>query len=254
MLLAIDIGNTSTVLGLFSNRKLVSHWRISTEQRRLPDEYTVLLTSLLTHAGHRPEQISGVVIASVVPALTGVFDATCRACFGQRPLIVDVGVKTGVRIRYDNPRDVGADRVANAVAVLHLYGGPACVVDFSTATIFDAISRDGEYLGGAIAPGIMISAEALFTYAARLPQVDLALPPRAIGTNTIHSLQSGLIFGYIGLVEGIVARFRKELGDDMKTIATGYLAESILKETRAIQIVNPWLTLEGLQIIYEMNK
>lgn len=254
MLLAIDIGNTSTVLGLFSDHNLVSHWRISTEQRRLPDEYAILLTGLLSHAGHRPEQVSGLVMASVVPALTGVFEAACRACFGQKPLIVDVGVKTGIRIRYDNPRDVGADRVANAVAVHRLYGGPACVVDFSTATTFDAISKDGEYLGGAIAPGIMISAEALFAYTARLPQVDLAMPPRAIGTNTVHSIQSGLVFGYVGLVEGIIARFRRELGDDMKTIATGYLAENILKATKVIQIVNPWLTLEGLRIIYEMNR
>jgi len=209
---------------------------------------------LFAHARHRPEQVSGIAMASVVPPLTRTFEALCRDYFGQEPLVVDVGVKTGVRIRYDNPREVGADRVVNAAAAYRLYGGPACVVDFGTATTFDAISREGDYLGGAIAPGIVISAEALFRYAAKLPRVDLVRPPRVIGTNTVHSMQSGLIFGYVGLVEGMVARFRRELGEDMRVIATGGLAETIARETKVIQVVNPWLTLEGLRMIYEMNQ
>jgi type III pantothenate kinase len=167
--------------------------------------------------------------------------------------VLDIGVKTGVRVCYDNPREVGADRVANAAAAYRLYGGPACVVDFGTATTFDAISREGDYLGGAIAPGIVISAEALFHYAAKLPRIDLVRSPRVIGTNTVHSMQSGIIFGYVGLVEGMVARFREELGEDMKVIATGGLADLIAGETEVIDVVNPWLTLEGLKIIYEIN-
>ncbi len=254
MLLAIDIGNTNIVLGLYKGEDLMSHWRIATDHRRMPDEYAMLLMELFAHARHRPEQVSGIAMASVVPPLTRTFEALCRDYFGQEPLVVDVGVKTGVRIRYDNPREVGADRVVNAAAAYRLYGGPACVVDFGTATTFDAISREGDYLGGAIAPGIVISAEALFRYAAKLPRVDLVRPPRVIGTNTVHSMQSGLIFGYVGLVEGMVARFRRELGEDMRVIATGGLAETIARETEVIQVVNPWLTLEGLRMIYEMNQ
>jgi len=254
MLLAIDIGNTNIVLGLYRGEELASHWRIATDHHKMPDEYAMLIINLFAHAGHRPERVSGIAVASVVPPLTRTFEVLCRDYFGQEPLVVDVGVKTGVRIRYDNPREVGADRVVNAAATYRLYGGPACVVDFGTATTFDAISREGDYLGGAIAPGIVISAEALFRYAAKLPRVDLVRPPRVIGTNTVHSMQSGLIFGYVGLVEGIVARFRRELGEDMRVIATGGLAETIARETDVIQVVNPWLTLEGLRMIYEMNR
>ncbi len=254
MLLAIDIGNTNIVLGLYRGEELLSRWRIATDHRRMSDEYAMLLINLFAHAGHQPERVTGIAMASVVPPLTRTFEALCRDYFGQEPLVVDVGVKTGVRIRYDNPREVGADRVVNAAAAYRLYGGPACVVDFGTATTFDAISREGDYLGGAIAPGIVISAEALFRYAAKLPRVDLVRPPRVIGTNTVHSMQSGLIFGYVGLVEGMVARFRRELGEDMRVIATGGLAEVIASETKVIQVVNPWLTLEGLRMIYEMNR
>jgi type III pantothenate kinase len=168
-------------------------------------------------------------------------------------LVVDAGVKTGVRIRYDDPKQVGADRVVDAVAIGHLYGGPACCVDFGTATTFDAISAEGDYLGGAIAPGIGIAADALFQRAAKLPRVDLLRPPSPIGKNTVHSIQSGLLFGYVALVEGMVARFRKELGPDMKVVATGGLAETVAKETAVIDIVAPWLTLDGLRLVHEMN-
>ncbi len=253
-LLAIDIGNTRINLGLWEGESLSSHWCISTQHHRTPDEYAVIILSLFSQVGFSPGEVEGVVISSVVPPLTSTFEEISQRYFNLSPLVVRAGVRTGVRIRYENPREVGADRVANAAAVFRLYGGPACVVDFSTATIFDAISREGDYLGGAIAPGIAIAAEALFLHAAKLPRVELERPPRAIGTNTAHSIQSGLIFGYAGLVEGMVARFREELGPDMKVIATGPYAQLIAGETRAIQIVDPWLTLKGLRIIYELNR
>jgi type III pantothenate kinase len=169
-------------------------------------------------------------------------------------LVVGVGVKTGIQIRYDSPRDVGADRIVDAVAVSHLYGGPACIVDFGTATTFDAISANSEYLGGAIAPGIGIAAEALFSRTSKLPRVDLVRPPRAIGTNTVYAIQSGLIFGYVGIVESLVSRFKAELGPDTKVIGTGGLVQTIAEETDVIEIINPWLTLEGLRLIWEMNQ
>lgn len=254
MLLCIDLGNTNITLGLYVGDDLRCHWRIKTDHYKMPDEYGVLLLSLLDHAGHDPQDITGICMCSVVPPLTGVFEQMCAAYFGQTPLTVDVGVKTGVKIRYDNPYEVGADRVADAAAVYQLYGGPACVVDFGTGTTFDAISDQGDYLGGAIAPGIGIAAEALFSRAAKLPRVDLVRPPQAIGRNTVHSMQSGLLFGYVGLVEGMVARFRAELGDDMRVIGTGGLAEAIALETDVIQRVDLWLTLKGLRIVWELNQ
>lgn len=254
MLLCIDLGNTNITFGLYDGSHLHCQWRIKTDHHKMPDEYGMLLLNLLAHAGHRPQAVSGICMCSVVPPLTGIFEQTCRSYFGQEPLNVDVGVKTGVRIRYDNPHEVGADRVADAAAVYQLYGGPACVVDFGTATTFDAISREGDYIGGAIAPGIGIAAEALFSKAAKLPRIDLVRPPRAIGGNTVHSMQSGLLFGYAGLVEGMVARFRAELGDDMRVIGTGGLAETIARETDVIQTVDPWLTLNGLRIIWQLNQ
>jgi type III pantothenate kinase len=253
MLLTVDIGNTNIVLGVWRGEELASHWRIATDHRKTSDEYAMLLADFFAHKGYGLEEVEGVSISSVVPPLTGTFDELFRRYLGIRPLVLDIGVKTGVRVCYDNPREVGADRVANAAAAYRLYGGPTCVVDFGTATTFDAISREGDYLGGAIAPGIVISAEALFHYAAKLPRIDLVRPPRVIGTNTVHSMQSGIIFGYVGLVEGMVARFRRELGEDMKVIATGGLADLIARETEVIHVVNPWLTLEGLKIIYEIN-
>jgi type III pantothenate kinase len=254
MLLCIDLGNTNITFGLYNRDELLYHWRIKTDHHKMPDEYGMLLLSLFAHAGHRPQDVTGICMCSVVPPLISIFEQMCSLYFGQEALCVDVGVKTGVKIRYDNPHEVGADRVMDAAAVYQLYGGPACVVDFGTATTFNAISRDGDYLGGAIAPGIGIAADALFAKAAKLPRVDLVRPPRAIGSNTVHSMQSGLIFGYVGLVEGMVARFRAELGDDMRVIATGGLAETIARETEVIQAVDPWLTLKGLRIVWELNQ
>jgi type III pantothenate kinase len=254
LLLTVDIGNTNLTLGLYQGEKLGSRWRLATVHDRMPDEYGLQFLGLLSHAGHAPQDIGGICLASVVPPLTGKVTQACREYLGQDPLVVDTGVKTGVRIRYEDPRAVGADRVADAAAVQHLYGGPACVVDFGTATTFDGISAEGDYLGGAIAPGISIAAEALFLHTAKLPRVDLQRPPAAIGRNTVHAMQSGLLFGYVALTEGMVARFRAELGPTMKVIATGGLAEIIARETKVLQIIAPWLTLDGLRIIWEMNR
>lgn len=254
MLLTIDIGNTNITLGLYEGEELGPRWRLWTDHERMPDEYGLQIIGLLSLAAHEPAELTGVCLASVVPPLTGKIVQACRQYLAQNPLVVDAGVKTGVRILYEDPRAVGADRIVDAAAVQSLYGGPACVVDFGTGTTFDAISERGDYLGGAIAPGIGIAAEALFTRTAKLPRVDLQRPPAAIGRNTVHAMQSGLLFGYVGLVEGMVARFRAELGPTMKVIATGGLAEIIAKETSVIQIVAPWLTLDGLRIVWGLNR
>jgi type III pantothenate kinase len=255
MLLTIDIGNTNITLGLYEGEELSSAWRLATVHERMPDEYGLQLLGLMEQAGCAIDQITASALASVVPPLTGTFLQACDKYLHQKPLVVDAGVKTGLRIRYEDPKHaLGADRVVDAVAVQHHYGVPACVVDFGTATTFDAISADGEYLGGAIAPGIGIAAEALFQRTAKLPRVELQRPPSAIGSNTVRAIQSGLIFGYVGLVEGMVERFRKELGDDMRVIGTGGLAELIASETDVIQYLAPWLTLEGLRLVWEMNQ
>ena len=252
--MTIDIGNTNISLGVYSGDELGPSWRVSTDHQRMPDEYGLQMEGLLEHGNLRAEVISGVCLASVVPHLTGVFIQACREYLDLEPLVVDAGVKTGVRILYETPKSVGADRIVDAAAVQQLYGGPACVVDFGTGTTFDAISAEGDYLGGAIAPGIGIAADALFRRAAKLPKVELNTPPSVIGKNTPHAMQSGLIFGYVGLVEGMVERFKAELGPEMKVIATGGLTEIIARETDVIDIVAPWLTLDGLRIIWEMNQ
>jgi type III pantothenate kinase len=254
MLLAIDVGNTNITLGLYRRDELGPRWRLATVHDRMPDEYGIMLINLIQHAGVDPQAVEAIAMASVVPPLTGTWAQACETYLHHKPLVVDAGVKTGVRVRYDDPKQVGADRVVDAAAVHKLYGGPACVVDFGTATTFDAITEEGDYLGGAIAPGIGIAAEALFQRAAKLPKVDLQRPPAAIGRNTVHSIQSGLLYGYVGLVEGMVARFRAELGPKMKVIGTGGLAEVIAQETKVIEIIAPWLTLDGLKIVWELNQ
>jgi type III pantothenate kinase len=254
MLLTIDIGNTNITLGLYQGEEAGPRWRLATNHERMPDEYALQFLGLLSHAGFTPEDLKGISLASVVPPLTGKIIEACRRYLLNDPFVVDAGVKTGVRVRYEDPRAVGADRIVDAVAVQRMYGGPACVVDFGTGTTFDAISQEGDYLGGAIAPGIGIAAEALFLRTAKLPRVDLQRPPSVIGRNTVHSMQSGLFFGYVSLVEGMVARFRKELGPTMKVIATGGLAEVVAEETQIIDIIAPWLTLDGLRILWELNK
>ena len=255
MLLAIDIGNTNITLGLYRGEDLVSAWRLATVHERMPDEYGLQLLGLLSQADCKTEDIKASVLASVVPHITATFLQACDKYLNQTPLVVDAGVKTGLQIRYEDPKHaLGADRVADAVAVQHLYGVPACVVDFGTATTFDAISEKGEYLGGAIAPGIGIASDALFQRTAKLPRVELTRPPSVIGRNTVHAIQAGLIYGYVGLVEGVVERFRAELGQDMKVIGTGGLAPLIAAETEVIEYMAPWLTLDGMRIIWEMNR
>jgi len=254
VLFCIDVGNTNTVLGLYEGSNLVSHWRIATDHQKMPDEYAMLILDLFARAGHKPSIVKGIIITSVVPSLTGTFEQACEEYLAQTPLVVSAAVRTGVEIRIDNPQEVGADRIVNCVAAHHRYGGPVCVVDFGTATTFDAVSGEGHYLGGAIAPGIGIAAEALFQRTARLPRIDLVRPPAAIGKNTVHAMQSGLLFGYVGLVEGLVARIRAELGTDTKVIFTGGLAPLLAVETEVDDAVDPWLTLEGLRLIWEMNR
>ena len=254
MLLAIDIGNTNLTMGVFDGKRLKSTWRVATDQRRLADEYGLLVSSILPLKGVNPESITGACLCSVAPTLTPTFEEMCSSYFNVSPLTVSAGIKTGVRILYDNPRDVGADRIVDAVAALHLYGGPVIVVDFGTATVFDAISADGEYMGGAIAPGINVSAEALFLSTSQLRRVELTAPKSAIGRNTVASLQSGLLLGHVGLVEGMVARFKREMGENAQVVATGGLAGVIAKETKVFDVINPDLTLMGLRIIYENNR
>ncbi|KPK21620.1 MAG: type III pantothenate kinase [Dehalococcoidia bacterium SM23_28_1] len=253
MLLAIDVGNTNITLGVFEGEELKASWRLAADVNRLRDEYGVLMVNLLEHEGIGPEQIDAAVMASVVPDLDPVFEAVCRRYFGVQPLMVGAGVRTGLRILYDSPRDVGADRVADAVAAIKLYGKPLILVDLGTATVFDAISKEGDYLGGAIAPGLVIAAEALFQRAARLYRVELATPASAIGRNTVAAVQAGVIFGYVSLVEGIVGRFKEELGEEAKVVATGGWAELVAQETDVIDVVDTDLTLTGLRFIYEMN-
>jgi len=253
MLLAIDVGNTNVTLGLYEGDKLNPHWRLATDHNRMPDEYGLQFLGLLQNAGKSIKDLTGISLASVVPPLTQRVVQACREYLKQEPLVVDTGIKTGIRIRYEDPKAVGADRVADAVATLKLYGGPACIVDFGTATTFNALTKDGEYLGGAITAGINLAADALFTHAAKLQRIDLQRPPSVIGRNTVHAMQSGLLFGYVSMVEGMVARFKSELGSDMKVVATGGLAESISQETKVIDVLAPWLTLDGLRILWELN-
>ena len=254
MLLTIDVGNTNLTLGLYEGNQLGPHWRLATDHDRMPDEYGLQLLGLLEHAALRADTLTGVCLASVVPQLTQRVALACRGYLGQEPLIVDAGVKTGIRIRYEDPKAVGADRVADAVAALRLYGGPACIIDFGTATTFNAVTKDGEYLGGAITAGINLAADALYTHTAKLQRIDLQRPPSVIGRNTTHAMQSGLLFGHVSMTEGMVRRFREELGEDMKVIATGGLAEIVASETKTIDILAPWLTLDGLRIIWELNR
>jgi type III pantothenate kinase len=254
MLLAVDVGNTNITLGLYDGETLGPRWRIATDHASMPDEYGLQFVGMFANAGIAVDKLTGICLASVVPPLTNKVVEACRNYLQRDPLIVDAGVKTGVRVLYEDPKAVGADRIVDAAAVQHLYGGPACVVDFGTGTTFDAITEKGEYLGGAIAPGIGVAAEALFSAGAKLMRVDIARPPSVIGRNTTHALQSGLLFGYVGLVEGLVARFKVELGPEMKVIGTGGLAEIVSRETDVIQILAPWLTLDGLRIIWGLNK
>jgi len=259
MLLALDIGNTNITFGVFGENSEphdntpIATWRIATDRARLADEYGLLLSNLLSLKGMRTEHISAVALCSGVPPLTQVFIELCTTYFRRDPMVIGPGIRTGIKILYDNTRDVGADRIVDAAAALELYGGPAIVVDFGTATVFDAVRANGEYLGGAIAPGISIAADALFHSSSLLRRVELIRPPEAIGRNTVHALQSGLILGYSEMVKGMVARIDGELGGGTTVVATGGLAGLIEAEAKIFDHVSPHLTLMGLRIIQEMN-
>jgi len=255
MLLALDVGNTNTTIGVFRGEVLQATWRIATNVARLADEYAITILCLLDADGIERREVKEAVLASVVPDLVPVLQRFCQRYFEVSPLVIGTGTKTGVRILYDSPRDVGADRVADAVAAIKLYGPPPLIlVDLGTATVFDAISAEGDYLGGAIAPGIGIASEALYERAAKLYPVELQRPLSAVGKNTVSAMQSGILFGFVGLIEGMVARFKKELGPDTRVIATGGWAEVLARETAVIDAVDLDLTLTGLRLIYEANR
>lgn len=254
MLLTIDIGNTSTKFGVFQGEELRVTWSMATRIHQMPDEYAAILLNLIHQQGLATSDIKDVAICSVVPPVTGIFNTLFQKYFDITPLIIEPGIKTGVRIRLDNPREVGADRVVNAAAAHQLYGGPVIIADLGTATTFDTVSKEGDYIGGAIAPGINTAAEALFTRAAMLYRVELVPPRHAIGTNTVAAMQSGIIYGYVGLIEGIVTRIQRELKDKAKVVATGGYAELMARETRVIEVVNTDITLIGLRLIYHMNR
>ena len=253
MLLAIDIGNTNVTVGVFDQRDLKATFRLSTDTRKMPDEYALSVSQLLPLRGLSLSDIDDVAICSVVPPLTPSFTQLARTYFGVEPLEVGSGTRTGISVRYDSPRDVGADRIVDAAAAFSMYGGPVIVVDVGTATVFDAVSESGDYLGGAIAPGISIAADSLFHTTAMLRRVELAPPPAAIGRNTVHALQAGLVFGYAELVKGMVARFKNELGNHASVVATGGLADAVATETAVFDAIDPNLTLTGLRIVYELN-
>ncbi|MCL5781617.1 MAG: type III pantothenate kinase [Firmicutes bacterium] len=254
MILAIDIGNTNIVFGVFRDKTLIADWRLATDRNRTPDEYGVLLKELFSLSGIDMQAVEGVIISSVVPPVNGLLESMVRKYFSLNPILVGPGIKTGISIKTENPREVGADRIVNAVAAYSLYGGPLIIVDFGTATTFCCVTAKGEYLGGAIAPGIGISTEALFARAAKLPRVELTKPAAVIGKNTVSAMRSGIIFGFAGQVEFLVKKMKQEMGGDVQVIATGGLAEVIARETTVIDKINPSLTLAGLRIIYDRNQ
>jgi type III pantothenate kinase len=254
VLLGIDVGNTQTVIGVFTEDELREHWRISTERERTADEIALTLGGFLAFVGRNLAQVDGMIISSVVPEMTSALVRMARDILELEPLVVDSSTDTGVPVLYEDPRQVGADRLVNAVAAIHKYGTPCIVVDFGTATTWDAIDREGRYLGGTIAPGVEISAAALFRQAARLARVELVAPESAVGRNTVESIQSGIIHGTAGQVDRLVELFKEQLGEDARVVATGGLAEVVVGKCRTVEVLDPLLTLDGLKIIYGRNR
>lgn len=254
MIFVVDVGNTNIVLGLYDGKRLLHHWRVSTNRSATSDEYGIMIANLFRHVGVLHAQIEGVIISSVVPPLMSALERMCADYLQLKPLVVGPGIRTGLNVKIENPREMGADRIVNAIAGIELYGSPLIIVDFGTATTFDYIDDEGSLLGCAIAPGIGISLEALYDKAAKLPRIELVRPKSAVGRNTVTSMQAGIIFGFAGQVDGIVDRMSEEFGTKPTVIATGGLAELIARETRTISIVNPLLTLQGLQTLYERNR
>lgn len=254
MLIVFDIGNSNIVAGVYAGEKLLADWRLATDRQKTADEYGVLVQNLFHYKNLATDQVKAAVISSVVPPLTNLFEEVMTKYFKVTTLVVGPGMKTGLSIKYENPREVGADRVVNAVAGIQLYGTPLIIVDFGTATTFCAISESGDWLGGAIAPGLGIASEALFQRTAKLPRVEINKPKTAIGKNTVNSIQSGLYFGYIGLVENLIIKLKEEMGCNPTVIATGGFAQLIAAESKLIDKINPDLTLEGLRYLYELNK
>jgi len=254
LLLVIDVGNSNIVLGVYDGSTLIHDWRIATDKARTHDEYGILVNQLFRLSGIDPNSVDGIIISSVVPPLTGVLELLARNYFNTIPLVVGPGIKTGMPIHYDNPKEVGADRIVNAVAGFERYHSSLIIVDFGTATTFDYVNAKGEYCGGAIAPGLMISLEALFQRASKLPRVEVVKPPSVIAKNTVNSMQAGIVYGYVGLVDGIVARMKGEGKDNPTVIATGGLARLIAPESKVIDHVEEFLTLEGLRILYQRNR
>ncbi|MBU5676279.1 type III pantothenate kinase [Alkaliphilus sp. MSJ-5] len=255
MIVVFDVGNTNIVLGVYRGKELIDYWRIATDKEKTSDEYSMVIHQFFQYNGLDINDVEDIIISSVVPNIMYSLEHASRKLFNKEPLIVGPGIKTGMNIKYDNPKQVGADRIVNAIAAYEKYGGPLIIVDFGTATTFCAISETGEYLGGTISPGIKISSDALFEKAAKLPRVELVKPGKVICKNTVNSMQAGIIYGYVGLVEYIVNKMKKEIRcSSCRVIATGGLSTLIASETESIDIVDKFLSLEGLNIIYERNK
>jgi type III pantothenate kinase len=253
VIFVFDVGNTNTVLGVYDGEELKYHWRIETNRNRTDDEYGMIIKSLFNHVGLILSQIDGIVISSVVPPIMFALERMCEKYFNLKPLIVGPGTKTGLNIKYENPREVGADRIVNAVAAIHDYGSPLIIVDFGTATTYCYVNEEKQYMGGAIAPGINISTEALYSKAAKLPRIEITRPEGVIGKNTISAMQAGIVYGYVGQVEGIVKRMKEQSKEETTVIATGGLAQLISQESDVFDVIDPFLTLKGLQLIYKRN-
>ncbi len=253
MIFVLDVGNTNAVLGVFEDGKLRQHWRMETDRHKTEDEYGMLVKQLLEHEGLSFQDVKGIIVSSVVPPIMFALERMCEKYFKIKPLVVGPGIKTGLNIKYENPREVGADRIVNAVAGIQLYGSPLIIVDFGTATTYCYINENKHYMGGVITPGIMISAEALYSRAAKLPRIEITKPSSVVGKNTVSAMQSGILYGYVGQVEGIVKRMKEEAKQEPKVIATGGLAKLIAEESNVIDIVDPFLTLKGLHMLYERN-